>query len=298
MSVWFGVLVIVPQEKRAVKERWGDYKEEKYRGKEHWSYLKPGWSLKVPIIDQIFYRDIREVTSDIPPQSVITKDNVEVRVDGIIWTRVEPNEETVRKSFYEIDDYIDAIQSLCHTNIRQIVAEKTFDEALAARSEINKRIEENLKTKMNLKEDWGVEIKKVEIQTIEPPQDIKEAMHKQKIAEQERRRVKLEATGQKEAAEQFKHAVILESEGKKQSTINVSEGDKTAKINVATGEAKAIELVNVAADKYFTGNAKDKKALETAEASLKENTKYVLTPDLNGVVKGLVNSLMSSKEEK
>ena len=115
-------------------------------------------------------------------------------------------------------------------------------------------------------DDWGLKVCKVEIRLIDPPKDIKLAMHKQKAAEQERRAMKLLATGRYEAAEQDKLAAI-----------QLAEGQREAEIRVAEGRAKAIQLVNEAAERYFVGNAKDLKRLEVTETSLKDNSKIILT---------------------
>lgn len=129
------------------------------------------------------------------------------------------------------------------------------------------RIPTNLQDSLDrMTKDWGLKVCKVEIRLIDPPDDIKAAMHKQKTAEQERRAMKLLATGKFEAAEQEKLAAIQLAEGKKE-----------AEIRVAEGRAKAIELVNEAAQRYFTGNAQLLKQLEVTENSLKENSKVVLT---------------------
>ena len=141
--------------------------------------------------------------------------------------------------------------------------ELTLDESLIARERISSNLQRTLDEMTN---DWGLKVCKVEIRLIDPPDDIKRAMHKQKTAEQERRAMKLLATGKYEAAEQEKLAAI-----------QIAEGQKEADIMVAEGKAKSIQLVNEAAEKYFVGNAKDLKKLETTEACLKENSKVVLT---------------------
>lgn len=129
------------------------------------------------------------------------------------------------------------------------------------------RISANLKKVLDKMTDgWGLKVSKVEIQAIDPPADIKHAMHKQKTAEQERRAMKLHALGKFEAAEQEKLAAIQEAEGERES-----------RIRVAQGRAEAIKLVNEAAERYFVGNAVELKKLEVTENSLKKNSKVVLT---------------------
>src|SRR3990167_6816930 len=117
-------------------------------------------------------------------------------------------------------------------------------------------------------DEWGINIDKVEIKLIDPPEDIKQAMHKQKTAEQNRRAMKLEATGRFEAAEQDKLAVIQRAEG-----------DKEAEIQIAEGKAKAIELVNKAAQEYFKGNAIELRRIEMTENAIQNNSKIIITKD-------------------
>jgi regulator of protease activity HflC (stomatin/prohibitin superfamily) len=200
---------------------------------------------------------------DIAPQPVITKDNVEIHVDGLIWVRPGLDAEDIKRTFYNIDNWTAAVLLLAKTNLRQEFGELTLDESLIARE----RISSNLRDVLDkMTKDWGLKVCKVEIRLIDPPKDIKIAMHKQKTAEQERRAMKLLATGKFEAAEQEKLAAI-----------QVAQGQREAEIMIAEGKAKAIELVNEAAEKYFKGNAKELKMLEVTEGSLKANSKIVLT---------------------
>lgn len=249
----FSPLIVIKQYERGIIETFG-----KYSG-----FLKPGLNLQIPIIQSVKTRDIREHTMEIDAQPVITKDNVEIVVDGILWARPKEDEESVKKTFYNIDDWKVAILELAKTNLRQEFGGLTLDESLVSRE----RISENLFKSLNiLTEDWGLVVCKVEIKLIDPPQDIKAAMHKQKTAEQERRSMKLLATGAYEAAQQEKLAAIQKAEGAKEAAIRVAEG-----------QAEAIKLVNESAEKYFKGNAKELKQLEVTEASLAKNSKIVLT---------------------
>ena len=224
---------------------------------------KPGLRFMIPFLHTVRIRDIREHTMNIPSQSVITKDNVEIVVDGIIWARPRSNEEDVKKTFYHIDDWRNGVMELAMTNLRQEFGNLTLDGSLVSREKISSNLQANLDKLTN---DWGIHVSKVEIRSIDPPDDIKNAMHKQKTAEQERRSMKLLATGKFEAAEQEKLATIQEAEGKQQS-----------KIRIAQGEAEAIKLVNESANTYFKGNAVKLKELETMVDALKDNSKVVLT---------------------
>ncbi len=226
-------------------------------------FVEPGFHTQCPLLSITRVRDVREHTMDIQPQHVITKDNVEINVDGLIWVRPGFTAEEIMKTFYNIDNWKDAVLLLAKTNLRQEFGELTLDESLTARERISSNLQSTLDT---MTDDWGLKVTKVEIRLIDPPNDIKIAMHKQKTAEQERRAMKLLATGKFEAAEQEKLAVI-----------QAAEGQKEAEILVAEGKAKVIQLVNETADKYFVGNAKDLKTLEVTEASLRNNAKVILT---------------------
>ena len=197
----------------------------------------PGLGFQIPFVHIIRIRDVREHTMDIHPQPVITKDNVEIQVDGIMWVRPTIDEESIKRTFYNIDDWKRAIIQLAMTNLRQEFGDLTLDESLVARETIATNLQRILNT---FAVEWGLTVSKVEIRLIDPPEDIKKAMHKQKTAEQERRSMRLLATGEFEAAEQQKLAIIQRAEG-----------EREAVIQVAQGKAEAIRLVNEAAEKYF-----------------------------------------------
>jgi regulator of protease activity HflC (stomatin/prohibitin superfamily) len=226
-------------------------------------FVMPGLGFQIPIIHIVRIRDVREHTMEIHPQAVITKDNVEIMVDGIMWARPTIEEEAIQRTFYNIDDWKLAIIQLAMTNLRQEFGDLTLDESLVARETIATNLQRILNA---YAVEWGLTVNKVEIRLIDPPEDIKTAMHKQKTAEQERRSMRLLATGEFEAAEQQKLAIIQRAEG-----------EREAAINVAQGKAEAIRLVNEAAEKYFVGNAQALKQLEMIENSLRENAKFVIT---------------------
>ena len=225
--------------------------------------VTPGLGFQFPIVHVIRVRDIREHTMDIHPQSVITKDNVEIQVDGIMWVRPAIEEEAIKRTFYNIDDWKRAIIQLAMTNLRQEFGDLTLDESLVARETIATNLQRVLNASAT---EWGLTVSKVEIRLIDPPEDIKKAMHKQKTAEQERRSMRLLSTGEFEASEQ-----------KKLATIQLAEGEREAVIQVAQGKAEAIRLVNEAAHQYFIGNAQTLKQIEMIEISLRENAKFVIT---------------------
>ena len=238
---------------RGIRETLG-----KYSG-----FIRPGLHLQIPVIQLTRVRDIREHTMDIEPQAVITKDNVEIQVDGVMWVRPASDEEAIKRTFYNIDDWKRAVIQLATTNLRQEFGNLTLDDSLVARE----RIADNLQAVLaSLADEWGLTVSKVEIMLIDPPEDIKKAMHKQKTAEQERRAMRLLATGEFEAAQQQKLAMIQRAEGEREAAIKVAEG-----------KAQAIKLVNEAAQEYFRGNAQELRKLEMTEAALRDNAKIVIT---------------------
>ncbi|MDX9953417.1 MAG: SPFH domain-containing protein [Anaerolineae bacterium] len=239
-------------------------------------FVLPGFGFQIPIFQMIRIRDIREHTMDIPAQPVITKDNVEIRVDGVMWVRPKADEESIKRTFYNIDNWKRAIIQLAMTNLRQEFGDLTLDESLVARE----KIANNLQSVLNkFADDWGLIVSKVEIMLIDPPEDIKIAMHKQKTAEQERRSMRLLATGEYEAAEQQKLATIQRAEGEREAAIRKAEGEREASIKIAEGRAEAIQLVNEAAEKYFQGNAQLLRQLEMTETALRDNAKVVITQE-------------------
>jgi regulator of protease activity HflC (stomatin/prohibitin superfamily) len=253
MRTVYGPIFILRPYERGIQEKLGKYAR----------FMMPGLGFQIPFIQILRIRDIREHTMDIHPQPVITKDNVEILVDGIMWVRPTIDEESIKRTFYNIDDWKRAIIQLAMTNLRQEFGDLTLDESLVARETIATNLQRNLNA---YAAEWGLTVTKVEIRLIDPPEDIKKAMHKQKTAEQERRSMRLLATGDFEAAEQQKLAIIQRAEG-----------EREAVIQVAQGKAEAIRLVNEAAEKYFVGNAQQLKQMEMVENSLRENTKVVIT---------------------
>jgi regulator of protease activity HflC (stomatin/prohibitin superfamily) len=251
-SIRFPIYTLKPYE-RGIQETLGKYS----------AFVQPGLGLQIPMLQMVRVRDIREHTMDIPPQSVITQDNVEIRVDGVMWVRPASDEESIKKTFYNIDNWKRAVIQLAMTNLRQEFGDLTLDQSLVARE----KIADNLQSVLNkFAVEWGLLVSKVEIMLIDPPDDIKKAMHKQKTAEQERRAMRLLATGEFEAAEQQKLAIIQRAEG-----------ERAAAIEVAEGKAEAIRLVNEAAQKYFQGNAQALKQMEMTETALRDNAKVVIT---------------------
>jgi regulator of protease activity HflC (stomatin/prohibitin superfamily) len=224
--------VIRPYEKGLV-ERLGKYQRT----------LDSGLNIIVPFLDAVFKVDMREVVLDVPSQMVITKDNVGVEVDAVIFAQVT---DPVR-SKYEIGSYILAATKLAQTNLRNIIGEMELDQSLTSRDIINTQLRDVLDTATD---KWGVRVNRVEIQRIDPPVDITEAMSRQMKAERDKRAAILEAEGLRQAAilraEGQKQANILEAEGQAEAIKRVADANKYKEIAIAEGQAQAI--VNV-----FTG---------------------------------------------
>ncbi len=220
------IRIIRPYEKGLV-ERLGRYQRT----------MGSGLNLIIPFIDSILKVDMREIVLDVPPQMVITKDNVGVEVDAIVYCQVT---DPVRAR-YEIANYILASTKLAQTNLRNVIGEMELDQSLASRDTINSQLRDVLDTATD---KWGVKVNRVEIQRIDPPVDITEAMSRQMKAEREKRAVILEAEGDKQAAitraEGSKQSAILEAEGQAEAVRKTADAEKYRQVTVAEGEASAI----------------------------------------------------------
>jgi len=221
-----------------------------------------GLTLIMPLIDDLIRVDMREQVITVPPQKLITKDNVTVEVDAVVYYKVvDP-----MKSQFEVQDFGYACTTLAQTNLRNLIGDRTLDETLVARDMINSNLRHVLDEATN---NWGVKATRVEVQKIEPPRDITDAMSRQMKAEREKRAAVLEAEG-------IKQSQILQSEGKKQSEILKAEGDAQARITRANAEAEAIKMVSTAAETYFKERAETMRRLEVLNNTLAQNTKYIV----------------------
>src|SRR5712664_504286 len=202
-----------------------------------------GLTFIIPFIDDIMRVDMREQVITVPPQKLITKDNVTVEVDAVVYYKViDPV-----KSQFEVQDFGYACTTLAQTNLRNLIGDRTLDETLVARDMINNNLRHVLDEATN---NWGVKATRVEVQKIEPPKDITDSMSRQMKAEREKRAAILEAEGLKQAAilkaEGGNQAVILEATAQKQSAILKAEGQAEAMKRVADAEKYKIELVYAA----------------------------------------------------
>jgi regulator of protease activity HflC (stomatin/prohibitin superfamily) len=241
LIVAFSSIKIVQPYQRGVKERLGKYRET----------LDPGLRMIVPFVDKIRLVDMREQVVDVPPQEVITADNVVVSVDAVIY--YEPTDP--QRLVYNIANFILAVTKLAQTNLRNVVGDMQLDEALTSRDKINLDLRQILD---DATDKWGVRVVRVEIQRIDPPPDVMSAMHEQMKAERTRRAVVTEADGRRQAvitiAQGDKESAVLRAEGERQRQILQAQGDAEAtramaeaerfrQLTVAEGEALAITTV-------------------------------------------------------
>ncbi|MBQ9026679.1 MAG: SPFH/Band 7/PHB domain protein [Methanobrevibacter sp.] len=282
------VKILRPYEKGVI-ERLGKYSRT----------AESGVAILIPFIETIQKVDLREQVVDVPPQEVITKDNTVVVVDCVIFYEVVDAFNAV----YNVVNFYQAITKLAQTNLRNIIGDLELDETLTSREMINTELREVLDVATD---KWGSKVVRVEIQKIEPPQDIVEAMSKQMKAERMKRASILEAEGYKQSeitrSEGDKQAAILEAEGNAESIKKMAEADKEAAILRAEGEAVAIEKVYNA---IHEGNPDDGliaiKYLESLEKIADgESNKVFLPLESSGVlgsVAGIAELFKKDKEE-
>jgi regulator of protease activity HflC (stomatin/prohibitin superfamily) len=211
---------IVPQARAGVVERLGRYHRT----------LNPGLAIVVPFIDRLRpLIDLREQVVSFPPQPVITEDNLVVNIDTVIYFQVnDPKSAT-----YEIANYIQAIEQLTVTTLRNVIGGMALESTLTSRDEINGQLRGVLDEATG---KWGIRVNRVELKAIDPPGSIKDSMEKQMRADREKRATILQAEGQKQSA-------ILTAEGEKQAAVLRAEGQRQATILAAEGQAKAIDTV-------------------------------------------------------
>ncbi len=228
---------IVPQAQAAVVERLGAYVST-------WSV---GLHFKVPIIDRVAKRvSLKEQVADFPPQPVITKDNVTMMINTVVFFQI-----TDPKLYaYGVENPIMAIENLSATTLRNVIGDLELDQTLTSRETINTKMRATLDTATD---PWGIKVTRVELKDITPPKPIQESMEKQMKAERDKRAAILEAEGQKQSAileaEGHKQSMVLHAEGEKQAAILAAEAEKEREIRVAEGQAQAIlEVQKATAD--------------------------------------------------
>ena len=224
--VLWNTLLMVPAREEVVKERLGKFA----------AVLTAGFHLLIPFIDRVAYRqERREQVIDIPSPSCITKDNIQVEVDGLVFLKVVDS----YKASYGIANYRRASINLAQTTTRAVIGLLELDRTFEEREEINSRV---VKVMQEVEDQWGVQVKRFEVKNIVPPSSVRESMEKQMSAERERRALISRSEGQRQSQ-------IDKSEGVKMQLINQSEGEMQRRINEAEGRADAIETIGSATAK-------------------------------------------------
>ena len=251
LTFLLGMRIVRPTH-RGLIERLGKYKQ----------FAAPGFHWIIPVIDRMIQVNITEQMVDAQPQEIITNDNLNARVDAQVYFKVKDDEENVKSSQYNVNNYQFQIVNLARTTLRNIIGTLTLKSANSERDKINTAL---LTTLSKETRNWGMAIVRTELKEIDPPKDVQETMNKVVKAENE-----------KVAALDFANATERQADGVKRAEIKKAEGIKQAKILSAEGEAEAIKLVNEAANTYFIGNAQLLRKLETLEKSLMNNAKIVI----------------------
>ncbi len=305
-------VIIVQQTEEMIIERWGKFH----------AVLRPGLNFIIPFIDtphgitmkvsqkgidgqtysyvRVMNKiDMRESVYDFPRQNVITKDNVTISINALLYFQIVDSKSAV----YEITNLVDAIEKLTQTTLRNLVGQLDLDETLVSRDKINQELRAILDEATN---KWGVKVNRVELQDINPPADIQAAMEKQMKAEREKRAVILESEGLKQSAilkaQGEKEAAINKAEGEKQAAILKADGEKQARILQADGEKEAIRMIvdalaqNGQADKYLIAM----KYLETLKqiTSGQDNKVIYLPYEATGVLSSIdgIKEMLTAKK--
>lgn len=278
---------IVPQAHAYILERLGGYKET-------WGV---GIHFKIPILDRVAKRvSLKEQVVDFEPQAVITKDNVTMQIDTVIFFQITDPKQYA----YGVENPIAAIENLTATTLRNIIGDLELDETLTSRETINSE----MRTSLDIATDpWGIKVNRVELKNIMPPTAIQDAMEKQMKAERERREAILKAEGEKKStilvAEGKKESLILEAEAEKQAAILNAEAEKQKRIKEAEGQAEAIRTVQKASAEgieFIKQSGADDavltlKSLEAfAKAADGRATKIIIPSELQGIA-GLTKTI-------
>ncbi len=260
---------IVPQAKAYVVERIGSY----------FATWGNGLHIKIPFLDRISNQvTLKEIVKDFAPQPVITKDNVTMQIDTVVYFQItDPKLYT-----YGVENPINAIENLTATTLRNIIGDLELDETLTSRDIINTKMRAILD---EATDPWGIKVNRVEVKNIIPPRDIQEAMEKQMRAERERRESILKAEGEKKSAiliaEGEKESAILRAEAKKEAQIKVAEGEAEALLKLKQAEAEGIKILKEAAPDQKIITMKSLEAL--SDIANGQATKIIVPSDLQNI---------------
>lgn len=279
---------VVPQRQQIVIERLGKFSRT----------LEAGFHILVPFIDRVAYRhSMKEFAVDVPSQTCITKDNIAVEIDGVLYYQIVD----AKAASYGIDDFRFATSQLAQTTLRSEIGKIELDKTFEERETINAQVVDAVD---KASEPWGVKILRYEIKDILPPHSVRDALEKQMRAERERRAVVAESEGQRQAK-------INVSEGMRQEAINLSEAEKMKQINVAEGKAREIELIasatatglRMVAEAINAPGGSEAVSLRVAEQYIREfgnlakTNNTILLPTNLGDVGSMVATIMKTMEQ-
>ena len=252
-----------------------------------------GFHILIPIADRMYKINLTEQMMDVEPHEVITEDNLNAKVDLVVYYKVDRDDESVKKSLYAVNAFEPQIIKLAQTTTRNVIGTMPFKEVNSQRNKLNTELAKVLNTESKA---WGVSIVRVEMMEITPPSDVQDTMNKVLKAENEKRSAIDFATATETQADGQRRAAIKNAEGQRQALILEAEGKKQYQILTAEGQAKAFNLINTS----FKGNAQILKKLETIQASLENNTKYVIDPHtgITNVIAEQLAGIVPIKEKK
>ena len=276
---------IIPQSKAYVIERLGAYNKT----------LHTGLNYVIPFIDRISNKvTLKEIVKDFAPQPVITKDNVTMQIDTVVYFQItDPKLYT-----YGVENPVSAIENLTATTLRNIIGELELDETLTSRDIINSKMRLILD---EATDPWGIKVTRVEVKNILPPRDIQEAMEKQMRAERERREAILRAEGEKKAAiltaEGEKESMILRAEAKKEAQVKEAEGEALAIVKIQEAKAEGLKLLKSAEIDEAVLKLKSYEAF--AKAANGQATKIIIPSDIQNLatIGTVVNEMIEKKNK-
>jgi regulator of protease activity HflC (stomatin/prohibitin superfamily) len=282
-----GIRIIRPTHRAAI-ETLGKYTR----------FQNSGITFIVPFFQKIYSVNITEQLVDVMRQEVITKDNLNCTVDAQVYFKVGDTENELKNALYQVNNYTIQVVQLARTTLRNVIGDNVFKDVNSQRGKLNQQVFDTMEGETK---DWGINIVRVELKEIEPPDDVQETMNMVIKAENDKQSAIDFANARETKADGERRASIKEAEGVRQALILEAEGKAEAIEKVAQARATEIQLVNESAEKYFVGNAKDLKKLEVTQASLEENSKIVLTD--KGITPTLVlnetgETIIPTKENK
>ena len=283
LVIVLSAIVIVRPVEKVLIERFGKYNRT----------LEQGLNFKIPILESAIAVNITERMVDVEPQTVITNDKLNTVVDAIVYSKIKD----VKASQYNVDDHRSQLVSLARTTLRAVIGKMTLAEANEERARINEQIEKVLDKETD---SYGVEVLRVELQRIDPPEDVQVSMNEVVKAEQEKIAAVNLATAVETKADGTRRAIIKEAEGSRQAAILRAEGEARAITQVADAKAKKYKVESESLKKYFTGPAQTYEKLVTVKKAMEKGSKYLIPQgtDLTTVISEVAGIVPVKKKPK